>query len=232
MKEPLLLLHGAISCRKQFEPLLPLLESNYNVYAPDFPGHGGTIIPETIFSIPFFASFVLDYMDANKIQKASVFGYSMGGYVGLYLAAHHPDRIRQVFTLATKFGWTPSVAEKESAMLDPEKISAKVPAFAARLEQLHAPQDWKTVLVKTSGMLRALGNNPALTDEILRSIEVPVCIGIGALDKMVSVEESKHAASQIPNGKLLLLPETEHPFEKVDPNMLAETIQSVIRIVR
>ena len=221
-------MHGAISCRKQFESLLPLLESHYNVYVPDFPGHGGTLIPEAPFSIPFFASFVLDYIDANNIPKASVFGYSMGGYVGLYLAALHPDRIRQVFTLATKFGWTPSVAEKESAMLDPEKISAKVPAFAARLEELHAPQDWKTVLVKTSGMLRELGNSPALTDEMLRGINVPVCVGVGALDKMVGVEESEHAASQIPNGRLLILPETEHPFEKVSPEMLAETIQSVI----
>jgi pimeloyl-ACP methyl ester carboxylesterase len=232
MKEPLLLLHGAISCRKQFESVIPLLASHYNVYAPDFPGHGGTIIPDESFSIPFFASFVLKYMDANKIPKALVFGYSMGGYVGLYLAAHHRDRISRVFTLATKFGWTPSVAEKESAMLDPEKISAKVPAFASRLEQLHTPQDWKTILIKTAAMLRGLGNSPALTDEILRNIDVPVCIGIGALDKMVSTEESEHAASQIPNGRFLLLADTEHPFEKADPRMLAETIQTVIGVPR
>jgi len=221
MKEPLLLLHGAISCRKQFNDLIPLLKEQFDVHAFDFPGHGGTAIPGT-YSIPDFAAAVLGYMDEQKIQQASVFGYSMGGYAGLFLAAYHPGRIRKVFTLATKFNWTPETAAKESAMLNPEKILNKVPSFAERLEEMHAPQDWKIVLNKTVGLLHNLGQAPTLTAEVLGKIKSPVTIGIGALDKMVSVEESGWAAAQIKNAKLLLLPETEHSFEKVNLRLLAE----------
>lgn len=224
MQEPLLLLHGAISSHKQFDVLLPFLKDSYEIHAPDFPGHGGSTIPE-MFSIPLFASAVLDYIDSKKLDQVSIFGYSMGGYVALYLAAHYPQKIKKVFTLATKFNWMPAVAEREVAQLDAKKILEKVPAFAAMLKEMHAPQDWKKVLEKTAGMLLNLGNNPALSEKELRQIKIPVTIGIGELDKMVSVDESQNAANHITYGQLLQLPATPHPFEKINHEMLAEKMK-------
>ena len=69
----------------------------------------------------------------------------MGGYVALGLAAEHPNRIKKVVTLGTKIDWSPEVAASMSRMFDPEKIQAKVPAFANLLAQAHAPADWKKV---------------------------------------------------------------------------------------
>lgn len=220
MKQPLLLLHGAISSAKQFDILLPFLNREFEVYAPDFPGHGGRAIPET-FSMPLFAESVLEYFDNKKLNRASVFGYSMGGYVALYLAAHYPERVNKVFTLATKFDWTENTAEKEAAQLNPEKVLEKVPAFAAELQKIHSPQDWKKVFAKTAAMLLDLGKNPVLTEKVFGQIKIPVIISIGDSDKMVSIDESKSAAEHISNGQLLQLPATQHPFEKVNHQMLA-----------
>lgn len=227
MKQPLLLLHGAISSRKQFDVFTPFLSERFDVHALNFPGHGGNEIPAEPFSIPLFAASVISYLDENKITAASVFGYSMGGYVALYLAAHYPERVSKVFTLATKLEWTPHIAERETAQLNAEKILEKVPAFAAALEQTHLPQPWKTVLEKTSAMLFDLGKQPALTNNDFLQIETPVIIGIGELDKMVSIAESQNAAKQLKNGKLLVLPATPHTFEKVNHAMLTEQVNEL-----
>lgn len=224
MKQSLLLLHGAISSRNQFDVLLPFLKDKFEVHTLNFPGHGGDAIPEE-FSIPRFATSVLDYISEKEFDKVVIFGYSMGGYVALYLVAHHPECIGKVFTMATKLEWTQAIAERETALLKPEKISEKVPAFAATLKQMHSPQDWKMVLKKTAAMLLDLGRTPALTEKEFSQINIPVTIGIGELDTMVSIDESEKAVSNIRNGTLLKLPSTPHPFEKVDHQLLATYIK-------
>jgi pimeloyl-ACP methyl ester carboxylesterase len=168
---------------------------------------------------------LLNTSDSKKLTEVSIFGYSMGGYVALYLAAYYPERINKIFTLATKFDWTEATSEKEAAMLDPEKISEKVPAFATALEKVHAPQDWKKVLEKTAAMLLNLGRAPALTEKECTQIKIPVTIGIGEQDKMVSIDETKQTVSRIKNAKLLQLPDTPHAFEKVNHEMLANFIK-------
>ncbi|HKR03921.1 MAG TPA: alpha/beta fold hydrolase [Bacteroidia bacterium] len=226
MKQALILLHGAISSKKQFDPLLPFIDDQFEVHALNFPGHGGSEIPAEPFSIPMFASSVLDYLDREKISAASIFGYSMGGYAGLYLAAHYPQRVKKLFTLATKLEWTEQIAEKETAQLNPAKISEKVPAFAKYLAQTHYPQDWQKVLQKTSGMLLHLGKYPVLSKKDFQQIKIPVIIGLGELDKMVSVDESENATGHLENGQLLMLPSTPHPFEKVNHHSLSGYMNS------
>ena len=82
----LLILHGAIGSVKQFTHLIRFLESDFKVYAIDFSGHGGSEIPAEDFTIEMFANDVLDWMAKKEIDKIDIFGYSMGGYVGLFLA--------------------------------------------------------------------------------------------------------------------------------------------------
>lgn len=226
MKQPLLLLHGAISSAKQFDNLIPLLKDQFEVHTISFPGHGGNGIPDEPFSIPFFASAILNFLNEKQISTVSIFGYSMGGYVGFYLASHYPERINKVFTLATKFDWNTETAKKESGQLNPEKILEKIPAFAQSLEQIHHPQNWKIVLNKTAELLLDLGNSPAVTVNEFLQIKCPVTISRGELDKMVSQTESQFVAEKLKNGRLLVLPGVPHPFEKADPTMLTEHIRN------
>jgi pimeloyl-ACP methyl ester carboxylesterase len=138
----LLLLHGAIGSKEQLQPLATLLTDHYHVHTLNFDGHGGAALPTGNFSIASFAGNVLAYMKEHGVSNAHVFGYSMGGYVGMYLAKHHPLSIKSLVTLATKYYWDPAVAANEVRMLDSDTIRQKVPIFAAQLEQRHAPVDW------------------------------------------------------------------------------------------
>jgi pimeloyl-ACP methyl ester carboxylesterase len=92
----LLFLHGAIGAGDQMYMLAQALANQCEVYTPDFYGHGKQKMQGDIFSIRLFAEHILEYMVVNSIDKASILGYSMGGYVALYLAKHHPDKVDKI----------------------------------------------------------------------------------------------------------------------------------------
>jgi pimeloyl-ACP methyl ester carboxylesterase len=222
--QQLLLLHGAIGSANQFEQFVPLLEKKYKVSSINFSGHGGNPIPLSDFSIALFAKDVLHWLDSNNIKTIDIVGYSMGGYVALYLAKHYPDRVGKIFTLATKFDWTPEGASKEAAMLNADKISEKVPIFAKKLEHIHGADNWKLVLNKTAEMMLALGQKPTLTLTDLSEIKHTVLLSVGDKDMMVSLEETIAMYRSLKNAQLLVLPNTQHAFEKVNLNTLSQAV--------
>jgi len=154
-------------------------------------------------------------MDAANISKADLFGYSMGGYVALHLAASSPDRVRRVATLATKLAWTPEIVARECALLDAATIRTKVPTFAAALEARHIAMGWEALLTKTADLLHDLGARPRITNDALASIRQPVRIAVGDRDATVTIDECVAAVRQLPHGELEVVPRTPHPFEKV-----------------
>lgn len=223
--DKLLLLHGAIGSVKQLEPLANILMNSFNVYLLNFSGHGGKPIPEAPFSIEMFAEDVLYFIDKNKLKGINVYGYSMGGYVALYIARHYPDMLNKIFTTATKFSWNEESSLKESKLLDAGKIIEKIPKFAEQLSQRHSPEDWKTVLSKTAEMMINLGRNNTLKDEDFAKIEHEVMVSVGDRDNMVSIEETTDVYRKLKNGRLLVLPDTPHPVEKINLERLASEIR-------
>lgn len=226
-KKNIILMHGALGSRMQLEPLKARLSALFNVYDLNFEGHGGNPTDNN-YSMDLFAGNLLEIFKNNNLDSAHLFGYSMGGYVALNFASHHPDLVENIITLATKFDWTQETAEKEVKMLDPEKIKEKVPRFAELLRERHAPVDWEEVLRKTAWMMLDLGSGNHLDDEIFQKIKHKVLISIGDLDKMVSIEESEQVADLLPNGSLKVIEGCEHPIEKVDMKILASIITDFI----
>ena len=216
----LLILHGALGSVEQLQPLAVSLSPNYNVYTLDFSGHGAEKLPTTPFSISLFASDVLRFMDSNNLKHVSILGYSMGVYVAMYLAKHHPDKVNKIITLATKYEWSPEIAAREVKMLDPEKIEQKLPAFAATLAARHTA-DWKEVLHHTAQMMLAMGANNPLTTTDYPAIPHPVLILLGDRDKMVTLDETLAVYKALPNAQLGILPATSHPIEQVNVSLLS-----------
>lgn len=220
MAQPLLLLHGALGSAELMHPLAEELKEEFSVHTLNFPGHGGKGATEA-FSIPLFAREVLRYLDEQQLSSVALFGFSMGGYVALYLASQHPERVSQVVTLGTKFSWTPEIAAHEVRTLEVDKIKEKVPQFADMLAKRHQPLPWEQMVKMTRELLLDLGEHPPLNKERLKKLSQPVVIALGEYDTMVSLEESREAAANIEKGALKILPATPHPIEKVDAPMLA-----------
>lgn len=224
----LLFLHGALYTSREFSPLVDALSAAgdvaFDILRYDFPGHGQEAIPDEPFSIDLFARSVLAYLDQKKIERVDIFGYSMGGYVALYLARHYPERVGRIFTLATKLRWNSESSSREAAMLDAEKITAKVPQFGATLAERHGEDRWREVLAKTAEMMINLGEKNELPLEEFASITHRVRLGVGDRDAMVSIDETAEAFRALPDGELLVLPRTPHPLEKGPVRYIAQEI--------
>jgi pimeloyl-ACP methyl ester carboxylesterase len=220
----LILLHGALGDATQLAPLGERLDRERRPTILELEGHGSTPPRGGPLRIESFADAVLGAMDQAGIARADFFGYSMGGYVALYLAATVPDRVARVATLATKLAWTPEVAERECALLDAATIRVKVPKFAAALEAKHTATGWEALLAHTADLLRDLGARPRITDETLASITQPVRIAVGDRDATVTIDECVAAVRRMPNGELEVHPRTPHPFEKAPVERLARSL--------
>lgn len=226
LMQTLILLHGALGSAAQLRPLAESLNGHFAVHSINFSGHGGTGIPQQPFSIPFFAEEVLAYIDAHKLSNVTIFGYSMGGYVAMFLAKMHPEKINRVITLATKFHWDDTTAAKEVLMLDPEIITEKVPAFATALSNRHAPEDWKEIMNKTAAMLLELGRNNTLKPGDYAGINTPCLILLGDRDTMITLDETVQTYRSLPNAQMAMLPASGHPIEKINLEILTALILS------
>ncbi len=219
------MLHGAIGAAVQLQPLKRCLSDRFNVYSLDFAGHGGRPY-DSDFTIELFANDVLQFVQQQNLDRVNIFGYSMGGYVAMYLAKHHAGKVNKIVTLATKYHWDEVTAAKEIKMLDPEKMEQKIPAFAAILRERHQPNDWKDVLKRTAEMMNGLGNDNPLKMEDYAAITTPSLLLLGDRDKMVTLEETVAVYKALPNAMMGMLPGTQHPIEQVNANTLAYMIDS------
>lgn len=225
MSYPVLLLHGALGAASQFDVLQQMLEAQgKKVYTLNFSGHGGKAPSQKGFSIPVFADEVFDFLKQNALSQVNIFGYSMGGYVALWLAYHHPEKINKIFTLGTKFDWSEESAALETKKLNPDKIAEKVPAFGKVLEELHKPLDWKSVMLNTADLMRELGREPLLNQEALCYINTQSCIAVGEADDMVNRFHSEDVSKLLTNASFMIMKETPHMIERVNLTLLSQTL--------
>lgn len=228
---PILLLHGALGAASTLAPLADALRAADvgAVHALEFPGHGDSPLPDGApFGIAPFADAVRAWCDAHAVPRAVLFGYSMGGYVALHLAATYPDRVAAVGTLGTKLDWTPEGAAREGARLDPATMRAKVPRFADALAARHAGAGgWEPLCARTRALLAALGDAPLVTAATLATIDAPARLMMGDRDATLTLDETAAAARAIRGGELAVLPGTPHPLEQVDVARLAFEVRTL-----
>lgn len=215
----IILLHGALGSDRQMQPLQQRLSESFDVHLLCFEGHGERTTDRDL-SIAYFSENLKVFIEEKKLKQPLVFGYSMGGYVALYMEAKHPGALSGIITLGTKFLWTPDIAAREVRMLQPDLVEEKVPKFAAHLSRMHAPNDWKENMKNTATMMEEMGNNPPMNAVDLSKVNSPVQLLLGTKDTMVTEAETRAILEQLPNARLDMLTGVEHPIEKLDLMLL------------
>ena len=224
--ETILLVHGALGDGEQLAPLARLLEDAFAVHMIELEGHGSTPMSADAYDLARFRTNVRDAMKARGVEHATIFGYSMGGYVALTLAEESPEIVTRVITLATKLAWTPESAARETGRLDPEIMRHKVPKFAEALERRHAGAGgWERVLSRTAALMTELGARPPLDAFLRASIACPVLLMVGDRDNVVSIDETVAATRDFAHGELAVIPEAHHPFEQVPVPLVAALVR-------
>ena len=96
MKPPLLFLHGVTRRGQSAAPLLPALTLAYDVFMPDFPGHGNSPRRPGRYRLVDQAESAQNFLEGLDREPAVVYGHSMGAMVAAAVAADIPSRVKAV----------------------------------------------------------------------------------------------------------------------------------------
>jgi pimeloyl-ACP methyl ester carboxylesterase len=121
----LLLLHGFPTASHMFRNLIPLLQENFHIVAPDLPGFGRSDMPSRdTFKYTFdnLAKVIARFTEVIGFERFSLYIFDYGAPVGLRIAVQYPNRINGIISqngnayeegLST--GWNPIRAYWENA---------------------------------------------------------------------------------------------------------------------
>ncbi len=210
----ILLLHGALATERQMFPLKELL-LDHNVLSLTFSGHGDRTSEPLDFMR--FVDDIHAVVARNGSEPVHLFGYSMGGYAALLYAAKFPERVRSVITLGSILIWSEEGLRKELRKLDPATMEQKVPAYARTLAEWHGEDQWRGVVQGVADRMTDLARSPLLTDTVVQRIGCPVLCCVGDGDTSAGPDRTEQFASRLNNARTMILPNTRHPFEEVDP---------------
>lgn len=203
-RTPVVILHGSPGTGLSFFRLGGLIAENDRLaLAPDLPGfkRSTRIVPD--YSIRAHARYILAFMDNLDIHRAHIVGWSMGGGVGLEMAALAPERVASLAMVA-------SIGEQEtegsgSFHFEQAKYRLGLAAVAA----------WDALvpdfgLVDTTPV-RSFVRNFLDTDQrplkqIMASIEAPVLIVHGRQDPLIADWAAERHHEIIPTSRLVMTP--------------------------
>lgn len=199
------LLHGGLANGEYWGNQIPALRrADYQVLVIDSRGHGRSTRDARPYTYELMASDIVAVMDALKIRRAAVVGWSDGAIVGLVMAMHDPERVTRVFAFA--------------ANMDPSGVKPDVdknPTFA-RFERQTATDYVR--LSKTPGDFAAFkaavekmwDTEPNYTAADLARIRAPTAIVDGDHDEAIKRAHTEYLARSIPGAKLIILPGLSH----------------------
>lgn len=219
----LLLFHGALGDQSQMFEMARLFSSRFTVICSDFAGHGADPGP-CVLTMDALADGIGELLVGHDEGPVYAFGYSMGGYAAALYAARNKHNIEALVTYGTKWLWSEEIANKEISFLDAEKILAKVPAYAQKLQEMHTGAGWLDLLDATQHLMLDLGRRHQLYQQHLKSIDIPVLVLRGENDQMVGADDIEcitGLSSYFQSGEL---PGQKHPFDQVDLQVLVDKI--------
>jgi pimeloyl-ACP methyl ester carboxylesterase len=172
-------------------------------------------------------------MDAVGLEKADVFGYSMGAIAGLRLAIRHPEKVRKLAAASVAYdidGWQPAFKDFIPQMT--VEMILEMP-FAEDYRKLAADPDGFPALVEK---LIALEHEPMSWEADVRELKTPVLIVTGDAD-VATLEHSValfrllggggmgDMGEPLPASRLAVLPATSHTAVITQPELLLGFIE-------
>lgn len=119
--EPVICLHGITAQHRAFTTAARILEGDQALVAVDLRGRGDSDKPDSGYGLEAHASDIIRVLDHLGLERATIAGHSMGGFVALQTALTHPERVRSLVLLDG--GW-PRVEVSPDDMTEEQKQEA------------------------------------------------------------------------------------------------------------
>ena len=235
--DPLVVLHGAYMNIPTMGAIIPRLAKTHRVYAVELQGHGRTTDIDRPITYPNMADDVAAFMNAVGLQKADVFGYSMGAVVGLQLAIRHPAKVNKLVAASVAYdveGWQPVFKDFIPQMT--VEMVLQMP-FAKEYPKLAANPNGFPELARK---LIALEKEPMAWEADVKAMKTPVLIITGDAD-VATLEHSVtmfrllgggimgDMGKPLPASRLAVLPATAHTAVITQPDLLLAFIEPFLK---
>lgn len=227
---PLVLIHGSgpgVTAFANWNGVIPALSEQFHVFAPDMVGFGYTEVPDNIqeFTLDFWVTHIIAFLDAVGIERASFIGNSYGGALSLAVAARHPDRIQRFVLMGAaglKFdisdglrqvwGYQPSEANMRKLM-ETFAYNSELVTDAIVLSRHNAsirPGSQEAFSRLFPEPRQAKLDRLCTPEEEIRGIQVPALIIHGREDVIVPVDVAYRFSALLPHSELHVFGECGH----------------------
>lgn len=242
--DPFVMIGGFTATVEVWGKLRPLLAGKLRLIMPDNRGSGRTRLEgdDGDRRMSRFAGDVLALLDGLGLDRAHIFGGSMGGMIAQEFAHRHPGRMRSLILACTNFGGgdrvmpspgiretrklggVPGATEEEriaalETIFHPETIRERpeVVEFYDANKRAH-PHSKEELDARTEGM--------AAFDmsEKIRNFRVPALVIAGSHDRLVPTENARLIAGRLPGAELVIIEGAGHHFYSERPEESANAI--------
>ena len=229
------LLHGLGARKEDWLPVLEPMAQKYRLLVPDQIGFGRSDKPLLDYSIQTYVDFLNEFLRQLKVEKASLVGESLGGWIaGLYVAeigggAH--------LIPVEKLVLVDAAGLKQDKTL-PDLNPSSLAAMRGLMEAVFYDTSWLNedalrkiftdkLAAHDAYTVRSLLANPGLgterLDGRLASIKVPTLVTWGKQDKLLPIGAGERYATGIAGAKLVSFEKCGHipPIEKTEEFLAA-----------
>lgn len=223
---PVILIHAFPMNSGMWAPQFDALGDAYRMIAPDLSGFGGSSAPEdrSAYSVDTYAGEIAGLMDHLSIERATIVGLSMGGYISFALHRKHPERFEKLVLADTRAEADPPEGiEKRSnqqKLVADEGTGGLIGGLAGALLGESTRANKPDVVERSKalmdnpaagfiGALEAMKQRPDSTGD-LAGINVPTLIVVGEEDGVTPPEAARAMHERISGSQLVSIPGCGH----------------------
>lgn len=221
----IIFIHGFPLNKSMWNKQMEALKDNYRVIAYDLRGHGDSDAGNEEFSIELFVSDLLSLMNVLKIDKASLCGLSLGGYIVLNAIENYPERFDALVLSDTHcIADPPDIKEKRMKTIESIKEYGAEKYVKDSIKSLFASESFTSKIPEIEAVREMILNTTeqslyktilALyvreeTCNMLNKIKVPVLVLVGEEDKITLPEAARFMHESIQDSTLHIIKHVGH----------------------
>jgi pimeloyl-ACP methyl ester carboxylesterase len=238
--QPILFIHAFPLHSGMWERQIAAFSPRHRVIAPDLRGFGGSARGSGAASLDQHADDIAALLDQLGIDKTTIAGLSMGGYISFALWRRHRARISGLILADTRAGADSEEArqgrEKNARLAEEQGPGAIADQMLPKLLSGNAPaalRDEVRRMIESNdragiaAALRAMAARPDSTP-LLASIDVPALVIVGAEDALTPPSEAQAMFDAIPGCRIAELPGAGHLANLEAPDALNDAIDEFL----
>lgn len=226
---PMLWLHGA-GGSDTWSPAQDVLAESFTVWAPAHPGFAGTELPAWVHDVHDVAFHYVDFIGAAGLERPTVVGISLGGWIATDLAVHRPDLVARL-VLVDSLGLRPATPMPDLFIMEPAQAMAVLfsdaPPIPAAGDGGGDPVDMIVRMYEEQAASARLMWKRPYDPRLQRRLHhagMPALVVWGAEDRLLPPDHGRTLADLLPDARFVVVPDAGHVVPLEAPDTFAHLV--------